>query len=194
MDGALLAHQQAGAYLHATGTQSQSCCQLAAIGDAASCNDGYIYGIHHLRHQRHGSHFAHMAAALGALSNDSIDAQRLQMLCQHGGGDNRDHLDACRFPRGDIFARVACTGGHNGHALFHHDLGKLICLRMHEHDVHAKRLVGQLFAAADVLAQGVGIHAARTDDAQRTRVGAGGGKLAGGNVGHAALNDGVFCA
>ena len=46
--------QQAGAYLHAAGTQSQRCCQLAAIGDAASCNDGYIYGIHHLWHQRHG--------------------------------------------------------------------------------------------------------------------------------------------
>ena len=135
-----------------------------------------------------------MAAALGALSNDSIDAQRLQMLCQHGGGDNRDHLDAGSFPHGHVFARVACTGGHNGHALVYHDLRKNICLRMHEHDVHAERLVGQLLAAADVLAQGVGVHAARTNDAQRTRVGAGGGKLAGGNVGHTALNDGVFCA
>ena len=116
------------------------------------------------------------------------------MLCQHGGGDNRDHLDAGSFPHGHVFARVACTGGHNGHALVYHDLRKNICLRMHEHDVHAERLVGQLLAAADVLAQGVGIHAARTDDAQCSRIGAGSGKLAGGNVGHAALNDGVFCA
>ena len=59
-----------------------------------------------------------MAAALGAFSDDGVDAQRFQMLCQHGGGDNRDHLDACRFPRGDIFARVACTGeGSSGGAL-----------------------------------------------------------------------------
>ena len=55
-------------------------------------------------------------------------------------------------------------------------------------------VVGQLLATADVLAQSVGIHAARTDDAQRSCIGAGGGKLAGGDVGHAALNDGVFCA
>ena len=135
-----------------------------------------------------------MAAALGAFGDDGVDAQRLQMLCQHRSGHHRDHLDAGSFPHGHVFARVACTGGHNGHAFVHHDLRKNICLRMHEHDVHAERLVGQLLAAADVLAQGVGIHAARTDDAQRSRIGAGSGKLAGGDVGHAALNDGVFCA
>ena len=124
----------------------------------------------------------------------SLDERILQMLCQHRSCHHRDHLDAGGFPHGYVFARVACTGGHNGHALVHHDLRKLICLRMHEHDVHAEGLVGQLLAAADVLAQGVGVHAACTDDAQRTGVGAGGGKLAGGDVGHAALNDGVFCA
>ena len=92
------------------------------------------------------------------------------------------------------FARVARAGGDHLHAFLHHDLCKFICLRMHQHDVHTERLVGQLLAAADVLAQGIGIHAAGPNDAQRTCVGAGGGKFAGGNVGHAALNDGVFCA
>ena len=114
------------------------------------------------------------------------------MPCQHGSSHHRDHLDAGSFPHGNVFSRVACAGSDHGDLFLHHDLGKLICLRVHEHDVYAKGLVGQLPAAADVLAQGIGIHAARTDDAQCTGVGTGGGKLAGGNVCHAALNDGVF--
>ena len=133
-----------------------------------------------------------MAAALGALGNDGVNAQRLQMPCQHGSSHHRDHLDAGSFPHGNVFPRVACAGGDHGDLFLHHDLGKLICLRVHEHDVHAKGLVGQFPAAADVLAQGIGIHAACTDDAQCTGVGTGGGKLTGGNVCHAALNDGVF--
>ena len=133
-----------------------------------------------------------MAAALGSFGDHGIDAQLFQMLCQHGGSHYGDHLDARRFPHGNIFARVACAGGDHLHAFFHNDLGKLICLRVHQHDVHAKGLVSELFAPADIFAQGVGIHAARTDDAQCTCIGAGGGKLTGGNVCHAALDDGVF--
>ena len=85
------------------------------------------------------------------------------VTCRRGG--NRDHLDACRFPRGDIFARVACTGGHNGHALFHHDLGKLICLRMHEHDVHAEGLVGKLLALSYLASKVVDGSGTACDDA-----------------------------
>ena len=132
-----------------------------------------------------------MTAALGALGNDGVDAQRFQMLCQHSSGHHRDDFDACSLPHGNILAGVARAGGDDGHAFFHDDLCKFVCLRVHEHDVHAERLVCQLFAAADVLAQGVGVHAARADDAESSRVGAGGGKLAGGDVGHAALNDGI---
>ena len=79
---------------------------------------------------------------------------------------------------------VVCAGCDHLHALFHHDLCKFIGLRVHQHDVHAEGLVRQLLAAADVLTQGVGVHAACADDAQRTCVGAGSGKLAGGDVGH----------
>ena len=194
MDGALLAHEQAGAHLHTAGTQCQRGGQLTAVGDAARCDHGHIDGVHDLRDQRHGGHFAHMAAAFGAFGDHGVNAQRLQMLCQNGGGDHGDHLDAGGFPCGHIFARIACAGGDHLHALFHHDLCKFIGLRVHQHDVHAEGLVRQLLAAADVLTQGVGVHAACADDAQRTCVGAGSGKLAGGDVGHAALDDGVFCA
>ena len=193
MDGALLAHQQAGAHLSTAGPQRKSCCQLAAIGNAARRDNRDIDGIHYLGHQRHGGHLAHMAAALGAFGDDGIHAQRLQMLCQHGSSHHGDDLDAGFFPHLDILARVARAGGDHLHALFHHDLCKLICKRVHQHDVDAKGLVGQCLAAADVLPQGIRIpHSARADEAQGPRIGAGGRKLAGGDVGHTALNDGVL--
>ena len=192
MDGALLAHEEAGAYLHAASPQRQRGGKLPPVGDAARRNDGHVHSVHHLRHQRHGSHFAHVAAALGALGNDGVDAQRLQVLGQHGCGHHGDYLDARGFPHGHIFAGVARAGGDDLDAFLHHDLGKFIGLWVHQHDVHAEGLVGQLLAAADILAQGVGVHAARADDAQCSCIGTGGGKLAGGDVGHAALNDGVL--
>ena len=40
--------------------------------------------------------------------------------------------------------------------IFHNDLGKLVCLRVHQHDVHAKGLVCELLAPADIFAPGVG--------------------------------------
>ena len=192
MDGALLADQQTGAHLHAAGSQRKGCGQLTAIGDAACRDDRDIHRVHHLRHQCHGGHLAHMAAALGALGNDGIHAQRDEVLGQNGRCHHRDDLDAGFLPHGDVLAGVACAGGDDLDALLHDDLRKLVGLRMHQHDVDAERFIGERLAAADVLPQGLDVHAACADEAQRTGVGAGGGELAGGDVGHAALNDGVF--
>ncbi len=194
VDGALLAHQQAGAHLHAAGTQCQRSGQLTAVGDAARRNDGHAAP----RPPPGGtSAMVVISPTWPPLSVPSAMTASMpsgsRCFASTAAATTGNHLDAGGFPRGNILAGVACAGGDHLHAFFHHDLGKLVGLRVHQHDVHAEGLVGQLLAAADVLAQGVGVHAARADDAQRTRVGAGGGKLAGGDVGHAALDDGVFC-
>ena len=93
----------------------------------------------------------------------------------------------------DILARIARAGGDHLHALFHHDLGKLVCKGVHQHDVDAEGLVGQLPCSGGCSPAGYRrLHAARADEAQGPRIGAGGRKLAGGDVGHTALNDGVL--
>ena len=135
-----------------------------------------------------------MAAALGALGNDGVNAEGCKMSGQHGGCHDRNYSDARRFPCGHVLAGIAGTRGHNFDTLVDDDLGKFIRLRVHQHNVDAKRLIGQAAALADVLPQYFGGHAARTDQAQRTGVGAGRCKLTGGNVGHAALYNRVFCA
>ena len=133
-----------------------------------------------------------MAAALGALGNDGVDAGFFEMLGQHGRRHHGDDKDAGFFPFGHILAGVARAGGDDGDLFLHDDLRKFIGARVHEHDVDAERFVGQLTAAADVRAQFLAaVHAAAADKPQRPGVGAGGRKLAGGDVGHAALDDGV---
>ena len=129
-----------------------------------------------------------MATALGTLRDHGIRAAFDQMLGQHRSRHHRNHRDAGLFPALHVLAGVARAGGDKADAFLHHDLGKRIRLGMHQHDVDAERLVGELFGAADILPQRIGIHTARTDQTQRAGVGAGGGKFAGGNVGHAALN------
>ncbi len=168
--------------------------QLAAIGDAARRDDGDIYSVHHLGDEGHGGHLAHMTAALGAFGDDGIHAQRGKVLSQNGRCHHGDDLDTGFLPHGDVLAGVACAGGDDLDTLFHDDFGKLVGLGVHQHDVDAERLVGERLAAVDVLPQRLSVHAACADKAQRTGVGAGGGKLAGGDVGHSALNDGVFRA
>ena len=191
VNGAFLAHQQAGAHLNAAGAQRQRGGHLPSVRNAARCNDRKVHRVHHLGNQRHGGHFSHMAAALGALRDQRIGARFFQMPGQKGGGHHGNHRDARLLPLGQILSGIACTGGYHPDTLLHHDLGKGVRLGMHEHDVHAKGLVGPFTTAADVGPQLLGVHAAGTDQAQRARVGTGGGKLAGGNVGHAALNNGV---
>ena len=135
-----------------------------------------------------------MATALGALGDDGINAEGRKMSGQHGGCHDRNYSDAGRFPCGHVLAGIAGPRGHDFDTLIDDDLGKFVRLRVHQHNVDAKRLIGQAAALADVLPQCFGVHAACTDQAQRTGVGAGRCKLTGRNVGHAALYDWVFCA
>ena len=61
---------------------------------------------------------------------------------------------------------------------------------VHQHQVDAEGLAGVRLGGADLGPQGLGVHPAGGNQAQGTRVGHGGGEGAGGDVGHAALDDG----
>ena len=190
MDGALPAHQQAGADLGAAGPQGKGGGQLPSSGDAAGGDHRQVGHLPHLGHQGHGGQLAHMAAALRAFGDEAIHPQGGQAADQGGGGDHGEYLDARLLPGGDILAGHPRSGGDHLDALLHHHLGHLGGGGVHQHDVHAEGFIGQGLAPADVLPQGVGIHAPRADQAQGPGVGHGGGEFAGGDVGHAALDQG----
>ena len=97
---------------------------------------------------------------------------------------------SCFLPGGDVLAGVAGAGGDHLHVLLQDDLGDVVGVGAHEHEIDAEGLVRQLLGPADLLAEPIAVPAAGGDHAQGPGVGAGGGELAGGNVGHAALNDG----
>ena len=191
VDGALKACQQASAHLNATGPQSEGRCRLPSIGNAAGGDDGDVHRVDDLGHQRHGGHFPHMAAGLHALGDDGVGSLIHQPLGKDGGRHHGQHLDPGLFPRGDVLAGTARPGGHHLNALLYDDLGHFVGAGVHQHQVHAEGLVRQALADADLLAQQVRLqHPAGGDDAQGPHVRAGGGKFAGGDVGHAALDNG----
>ena len=190
MDGALLAGQQAGAHLDAAGPKGKGGGELPAISDAAGGDDGDAHRVHHLGHQGHGGQLADVAAALAALGDDAVDAIALQPLGQNGGGYHGEHLDTRLFPGGDVFAGVARAGGHHLHPLLCHHLGQSVDVGIHQHQVDAEGLAGVRLGGADLGPQGLGVHPAGGNQAQGTRVGHGGGERSGGDVGHAALDDG----
>ena len=63
---------------------------------------------------------------------------------------------------------------------------------MPPHDIYTEGAVSEGAAFMNVFPKRVNSHAARTDKSQGSGVGDGGGKLAGGNVGHAALYEGAL--
>ena len=133
-----------------------------------------------------------MAAGLRALGDDGVHAVALQTLCQDGRGHHGDDLDALLLPGGDVLAGVAGAGGDHLHVLLQDDLGDVVGIGAHQHQVDAEGLVRQLLGPADLLAEAVAVPAAGGDHAQGAGVGAGGGELAGGDVGHAALDKGIL--
>ncbi|MPM60093.1 hypothetical protein SDC9_106940 [bioreactor metagenome] len=173
MHRALLTYQQASAQLGTRGAQRKSGQQLAAIGNAARRNDRQpkrAHRVHHLRYQRHCGQLAHMAARLGALGDHAVNAQRGKAFCQHRRGDDWENLDARRFPRRDKRAGVARAGRDDGHLLFDDHLRHRGGFGVHQHNIDAKRFACQLFAAADLLPQCLGGHAAPGDQPQRAGV------------------------
>lgn len=98
------------------------------------------------------------------------------------------------IPCGNVVGRIPSAGGHHRHPLLGNDLCHFRSGGIHEHQVDAKRPVGLGAADFNLLAQLLsGPERAGGNDAQGAGIGASGSKFAGGNVGHAALNDGKFC-
>ena len=91
-------------------------------------------------------------------------------------------------------AWTARPGGDNGNAFLQNDLGHVVGTGVHQHQIDPEGLVGQAFADADLLPQQLCPgHSPGGDHPQGSGVGTGGGKFTGGDVGHAALDNGELC-
>ena len=190
MDGALLARKQTGAHLHAARTQRIGGRHAATVGDTAGGDHGQIDRVDHSGDERHRGRLAHMAAGLGALGDDAVDVQARQALGKNRGGDHGEDADARLLPGGNVLGGVACTGGDDLHALLDDDLRALVDMRVHEHEVDAEGLVRELLRAADLSAQALAVQAAAGHKAEGAGIGARGSELTGGDIRHAALDDG----
>ena len=95
------------------------------------------------------------------------------------------------IPGGNVVRRIPGAGGDHRHPLLGDDLGHFRGGGVHQHQIDPKGLVRLGPADCNLVAQFLsGPEGAGGDDAQGPGVGAGGGEFAGGDVGHAALDDG----
>ena len=152
MDGALLARQQACSHLGTHRAQSKRSGKLTPVCNASRRDNGNVNRVDHLRNERHGRGLAHMATALRTLGNHAVNVITRQTAGQNGGRHHGEYLDSSGFPLVHILARVTCTGGKNAHVFFDNDLRQLVDMRVHKHEVHAKRLVRQSARRANLLA------------------------------------------
>ncbi len=93
-----------------------------------------------------------MATALRTFGNHTVNVITRQAAGQNGGCHHGEHLDSSGFPPVHILAGITRTGGKNAHMLFDNDLRQLVDMRVHKHEVHAKRLVRQSARRANLLA------------------------------------------
>ena len=129
-----------------------------------------------------------MSAALAALRNHGVCAEILQVLCKNRCRNNRHDVNSGLLPFIHVLARISRAGGDELHAGFCNNFRKLICLRMHQHQIHRKGFVRKLPADLNFLPQLLRIHPAASDRSESSRLRAGRRKGTGRNVGHSALD------
>ena len=166
---ALVNRQESRADLHAFRAQRKCCCHAAAIGNAAGRNHGDGHRVAHGRHQRHGGKLAYVPAAFGAFRNHGVGAKALHAARQGGGGNHGDYLDASFFPHVHVVCRATRTGGNHVDFQVDKQLCQFSCVRIHEHNVSAKRLVGDLARRAHLLLHPFKGCATTGNDAQAAR-------------------------
>ena len=189
---ALLGNEEARAHLHACRTHQKSRRQAAPVGDAARHDDGEPDLGDDLRHQGHRRQDADVAARLHALDDDRIGARRLDALRELHVRHDGDGLDPCTLELFQEGHRIARTERHESRLLAADDLDNLILVRRHEHDIDAKRLVGQFTRFLNLLLHPLGRASARRNDAGAARIRYRRDKFCVRNPGHRALNDRVL--
>ena len=107
-----------------------------------------------------------MSAALHALCDNGICAAALHQLRHRDTRHDRDNLHASRLPHLHVFRWIARTCCDHFDALVHNHLRDGICLWIHQHDVHAKRLTGHFLYLLNLLSDKLCGRPAGTDDSQ----------------------------
>ena len=133
-----------------------------------------------------------MAAGFRAFGDDGIGPQLLHAPGQSHAGHHGQHPDARFLPGLHIGAGVACACGDDGHFFLNDQLGHLICLGMHQHDIDAEGLIRHRFTGAYFAAHPVGVRVHGGNDAEAARVGNGARERRVRDPRHAALDNGVL--
>ena len=187
---AFLDGEEARPALHALGAERQGGEQSSSVGDAACRDNGNGHGACDRGDERHGGELADVAAGLRPLCDDGVGPQALHALGQRGGGDHGDHLDARLLPSVDVGGGASRAGGDDVDAERDQLLGDFGRARVHQHDVDADGLVGELARDAHLIGDPGGVRASAGDEAEAPGFADRCGEARVGDVSHAPLDDG----
>ena len=111
-----------------------------------------------------------MSATLAAFCDQGIHTHTLHTLCESNTTDNRDNLCANCLPVSHIFLRASGSGCDYINLLFHQHLCDIVHIRIHQHQVYTKWLIGQSTALLDLLTDTLCVKSAGCDQSQSTGI------------------------
>src|SRR3954453_23667665 len=199
MNGALFGRHEARAHVDAFGAQRQCGDEAAGVGKAAGGDhrDLDLVGGGRDQDQAGGVVLAGMTGAFEPVDRDGVDAHALGREPVTDAGAFVHDLDAVLPELVDVLLRlVAGSFDHLDAAL--DDSGAIFGIRGRldwgeDGEVDAKRLVGEIAAAGDLLPEVLRCRLGqRRDEAERAGIGDGGDQLGAPDPLHAALDDRVL--
>ena len=188
MDHRLLRCCKNSSHLDSSGSQHKCCRHTSAICNTTRCDHRDIHCIDNLRNQYHCGKLSDMSSGLCTLGNDCICTAALHTFCKCYRSNDRNDLHSGCFPVCHVFFRTSCTCCHYFDVLFQDYLCNLVCFRIHQHDVHTKWFVSQLFCLADLFSYPLCRCTACGDQPKATRIGYGCCQMIVCNPGHTALD------
>ena len=177
----------------AAGSQSERCCEAAAIINAACRDDRNVHGFHGLCHQRHRPHQTGMPAAFAALQDDRIAASLfgLDGMLHRAANDHDFHIRLLQALHDRH--RNAETGYETVGTIVDDDVHAFFkAFRAGGQQVHAEGPVGQFAHALHLAFNEVRGRPRHAEHAVSARIAHGRTNFGVGHTAHAREHDGVF--
>ena len=168
--------------------------ELPAARNAPCRQHGYAHRLHDLRNERHRVELADVPARLPAFGDDGIGAALLHSPRERRRGNDRNDLDAGILPRRHVGCGASRSRRDRLHALVYGELGQVVGMRAHEHDVEREWPVCSRLRLVYLTGHDIGACTSPGQYAKAASIADGRGKRCIGNPCHRALEDGVLDA
>ena len=133
-----------------------------------------------------------MATALDSFANNCRSSKFFHFLGRASVGHKNNCFDACFCELGNDGRGVSGRNRANLHAFFNADIGDLVDTIVLHDQIDRKRLIGQRTCGSNLFTHIFRCVESALNNTQSTGIGNSGSKFSVGDMGHGALDNGVF--